>query len=223
MGKAKIKETELQATPELEDFRHKYTDEGNGKIGAMLLNNYFRAVKRLFEVSGLQDQKSVTAIEIGCGEGYSTQRLRKFLPDNVKLEASEYVAHQIPFAKKHNPGLKVTQESIYDLKRKDGTFDLIFLLEVLEHLDYPEEGLAELLRVTKPGGYLILGVPREPIWRMLNMARGTYLKDWGNTPGHLNHWSTRGLVRHVEQHFGQVQQLATPLPWTLVLAQKPTL
>lgn len=220
MTKAKVKDTELQATPELEDFRHKYTEEGNGKLGAMLLDNYFKSVKRLFDASSLRAQKSARAIEIGCGEGYSTQRLSAMLPKSVKLEASEYVEHQIPFAKKLNPGLKVTQESIYELKHKDDSFDLIFLLEVLEHLDYTEQGLAELLRVTKPGGYLILGVPREPIWRALNMARGTYLKDWGNTPGHLNHWSTRGLVRHVEEHFGPVRQLATPLPWTLVLAQK---
>lgn len=221
MTKKKTDANDLQATPELEDFRHKYTEEGNGKIGALLLDNYFKAVKRLFEASDLSMQKSATAIEIGCGEGYSTQRLREMMPKTVALEASEYVAHQIPFAKKLNPGLKVTQESIYELKHKDNTFELVYLLEVLEHLDYPEEGLTELLRVTKPGGYLILGVPREPIWRALNMARGTYIKDMGNTPGHLNHWSTRGLVQHVEKHFGEVKQLATPLPWTLVLAQKP--
>ena len=36
--------------------------------------------------------------------------------------------------------------------------------------------------------------PREPLWRGLNIARGAYLKDLGNTPGHLNHWSKRGFV-----------------------------
>ena len=43
-------------------------------------------------------------------------------------------------------------------------------------------------------GYLLVCVPREPLWRGLNMARGAYLKDLGNTPGHLNHWSKRSFV-----------------------------
>jgi hypothetical protein len=30
-------------------------------------------------------------------------------------------------------------------------------------------------------------VPREPIWRIGNMARGRYLGDLGNTPGHIQH------------------------------------
>lgn len=214
------KDAPLQATPELEDFRHKYTEEGSGKIGRLLLDNYFFSVEKLFAASKVGRRDDARAIEIGCGEGYSTQRLGTFLPANVALEASEYVAHQIPFAKENNPGLEVTQESIYELKHKHSSFDLVFLLEVLEHLDYPDKGLAELRRVTKDDGYLILGVPREPLWRALNMARGTYLKDFGNTPGHLNHWSTRGIVRYVEKHFGPVQQIATPLPWTLVLARK---
>jgi SAM-dependent methyltransferase len=216
----KIQDSNLQATPELEDFRHKYTEEGNGKIGAMLLDNYFKAVEKLFVSSKLKSQKSVKAIEIGCGEGFSTQRLSAFLPSNVQLEASEYVEHQIPFAKENNPGLKVTQESIYELKHKDNSFDLVFLLEVLEHLDYADQGLTEIQRVLKPGGYLILGVPREPIWRALNMARGSYLKDWGNTPGHLNHWSTHSLKKYLNTHFGPVVDSKIPLPWSLVLAKK---
>jgi len=67
---------------------------------------------------------------------------------------------------------------------------------------------------------MILGVPREPIWRALNMSRGKYLKDFGNTPGHLNHWSSTKLARYLEKHFGVVESMKTPLPWTIVLVGK---
>jgi 2-polyprenyl-3-methyl-5-hydroxy-6-metoxy-1,4-benzoquinol methylase len=211
---------ELKAKPEEEDFNHKYTDEGSGKIGGALIENYFKKVADLVKASGISDAGKTRAIEIGCGEGFSTQRLAGLIPENVTLEASEYVAHQIPAAKKNNPGMKITQESVYELQHKNDEFDLVFLLEVLEHLDFPETGLEELKRVTKPGGYLVLGVPREPLWRALNMARGTYLKDFGNTPGHLNHWSTRGIKKYVAKHFGPVVEVKTPLPWTLLLAKK---
>ncbi len=43
--------------------------------------------------------------------------------------------------------------------------------------------------------HLLVSVPREPLWRALNMARGAYWRELGNTPGHLNHWSRRSFVR----------------------------
>lgn len=211
----------LKATPELEDFGHKYTEEGQGKIGSKLLDGYFAAVEELLKQSGKKNsKKALRAIELGCGEGYSTVRLHKMLSKSTKLYASEYVKKLVPKAQKLNPKVKVIQESVYELTHKDNTFDIVFLLEVLEHLDYPDKALEEIRRVLRPGGVLILGVPREPLWRALNMMRGKYLKDFGNTVGHLNHWSARSLVKHVEQHFGPVLVRKNPVPWTLVLAKK---
>ena len=182
----KIDHTKLKAKQEQEDFHYKYTDEGSGKIGSMLLDGYFKAVEDLVKEANL---KKGLALEVGCGAGFSTKRLRDMLPKGVELEASEYVEQLLPDAKKLNPGMRITAESVYELKRKDESLDLVFLLEVLEHLDYPETALKEISRAVKPGGYLILGVPREPLWRALNVARLKYLKDFGNTVGHLNHWS----------------------------------
>lgn len=207
----------LKATPETEDFGHKYTEEGSGKVGGKLIDNYFTNVEKLFKSSKMA---AGSAIELGCGEGFSTERLRKMLPDTITLAASEYVAQLVPLAQAKNPTVTVSEESIYELKHADASFDLIFLLEVMEHLDYPDKALEEIARVLKPGGYLILGVPREPMWRMLNMARGKYLKDLGNTPGHLNHWSSNALFTFVKKNFGPIQDSRQPLPWTQVLAQK---
>jgi SAM-dependent methyltransferase len=203
----------LKATPEKEDFRGKYE---SGKVGTILLDGYFQAVRSLLDVT---DLKQGRAIEIGCGEGLSTKRLKGMLPDGISLEASEYVGRQIPHAKQNNPGLKVTQESVYELKHKNNSFDLIFLLEVLEHLDFPTKALQEIKRVLKPSGYLILGVPREPLWRFLNVARGKYWHDLGNTPGHLNHWSSKGIKELLEVQFGTVVATRQPIPWTLLLVK----
>lgn len=210
----------LKAKPETEDFAHKYTEEGQGKVGGKLIDGYFNAVASLVQQTGIEKKIDYQAIELGCGEGFSTQRLHSLLPSNGTLQASEYVDSLVPKAQGNNPNVEVIQESVYELKHPNDSFDVVFLLEVLEHLDYPDKALAEISRVLKPDGYLILGVPREPLWCTLNMARGKYLNHFGNTPGHLNHWSKITLKNYTEKHFGPIRQSRSPLPWTIVLAQK---
>lgn len=210
----------LKATPEQEDFAHKYTEEGSGKVGGKLIDNYFRNVGLLVQSAKFPKDVPLRAIELGCGEGFSTQRLAKLLPEGTVFDASEYVSALVPKAQALNPGVTVTEESVYELQHADDSYDIIFLLEVLEHLDYPDKALAEIARVLKPGGILVLGVPREPLWSMLNLARGKYVRHFGNTIGHLNHWSTLTLKRYMAKHFGPVEATKTPLPWTIVRAHK---
>lgn len=181
-----------------------------------LIDGYFNSVSKLYNQIP-QPETLKSALEVGCGEGFSTEKLGKILPKDCILEASDIDQKSILHAKTKNPELKIIQEDIYNLDRHDNSFDLVFLLEVLEHLTAPEKALKELKRVTK--NYLILGVPREPIWRILNVTRGKYLNKLGNTPGHVQHWSTKQIVDLLESHFGTVLSVCTPLPWTILLAK----
>ena len=149
----KIDHSQLKATPESEDFAGKYED--TGMIAKYLVDSYFKSVEKLLEKA----TNITNAHEIGSGEGRSTMRLNKMVPN---LTASEYVEDLVVLAKKNNPETNVFQESVYSLQYKDESVDVVFLLEVLEHLDYPEAALEEIKRVSKK--YLILGVPREPLW-----------------------------------------------------------
>jgi SAM-dependent methyltransferase len=98
----------------------------------------------------------------------------------------------------------------------DRCVDLVLAIEVLEHVDDPAGALREIARVA--GADVVLSVPREPIWRALNVARGKYWRDLGNTPGHIQHWSSKTFVELVSQHL-EVTGTWQPLPWTLVRAR----
>lgn len=196
-----------------EDFIGKYAQAS--ALHRRLLDGYFAAVSHL--TKRLPAAELRRALEVGCGVGYSTERLRALLPDQVHFEASEYLDWQVKRAQEKLPNIQIVQEDVYHLRRADDSLDLVYLLEVLEHLEDYRAALRELRRVTK---YLIVGVPHEPWWRVLNIARGKYLRSFGNTPGHLNHWSGRGLVRLLQESGFSVIAKKAPVPWTIVLARR---
>jgi SAM-dependent methyltransferase len=102
--------------------------------------------------------------------------------------------------------------SATELPFDDGRFDLVLFLEVLEHLPDPSRALREARRVC--AGTLVASVPREPIWRLLNLLRGAYWRHLGNTPGHLQHWDTASFLTLLQECWS-VKQLAAPWPWIM--------
>jgi 2-polyprenyl-3-methyl-5-hydroxy-6-metoxy-1,4-benzoquinol methylase len=154
-------------------------------------------------------------IDVGCGEGVLTERWatsmpgRRFvgvdLPD-PKLEAE--------WRQRARGNLEFAAASGDALPYADGEFEAATALELLEHVPDPDAVLVEMRRVASR--WLLVSVPREPLWRALNVARGAYLRELGNTPGHLNHWSKRALAELLRRH-GEVVELRSPLPWTMAL------
>ncbi len=197
-----------ESISEDKNLNKKYTN--TNIISRKLISNFYSEIKTLIE-----SIKPENLLEVACGPVFSTQYLNKFFKKTI--EASDVSLDLVKEAKKRTPSTKISQESIYNLKREDNSFDLVVALEVLEHLENPNKALSELRRVSN--GYCLISVPREPIWRILNMVRGSYLKDLGNTPGHINHWSKKSFVDLVSKYF-EIKKVKTPSPWTIVLAGK---
>jgi SAM-dependent methyltransferase len=115
------------------------------------------------------------------------------------------------------PGPRYLHGDATRLPFRDGQFDLVVCVEVLEHLHDPAAGLRELARVSSR--HLLLSVPHEPFFRASNLLTGRYVRDLGNTPGHLQHWSGAGFQRFVSTT-ANVRAVASPYPWTIVWATK---
>jgi SAM-dependent methyltransferase len=155
-------------------------------------------------------------LEVGCGEGYIANLINhSCLP--AKVFACDLSTNHIKQAKESYPGVIFFIASIYNLPFKDGSIDLVIASEVLEHLDDPDLALKELERVTMEP--LIISVPREPLWRFLNMIRGRYLTHFGNTPGHCGHWSKRGFIEFLNKRL-EIIKVSSPLPWSICFCRK---
>lgn len=157
-----------------------------------------------------------SVLEAGCGEAELANIVAQKLKNLDKLKGVDIDSRVLQIAQKRFPALDLAQASIYDLPFEDDSFELVISCEVLEHLENPERGLEEITRVSSK--YVLLSVPREPIWRICNMARGKYLADFGNTPTHIQHWSKKRFLSFVQSRI-HIIQTESPFPWTMVLGK----
>lgn len=154
--------------------------------------------------------------EIGCGEGYWVLKWNEL---SIEARGSDFSKQVIELAKENAQQRNISADkflvkSIYDLTHNEDDADLIVCCEVLEHLERPEAALQVLQKIVSK--YLIISVPREPIWCVLNLMRGKYIRSFGNTPGHIQHWSKRGFVKLLSKYF-EVEEFRGPIPWTMLL------
>ena len=193
---------------------HKYTAR-NPAI-RLLTERWVANLDRLFaQIGGDPAGPPARALEVGCGEGV--------IADRMYHHWNEVVALDLPDAGlradwRHYPGPRFLHASAHELPFADNRFDVVVAAEVLEHLPDPVKGLREMARVGRR--HLVLSVPREPVFRCCNLLAGRYVRDLGNTPGHLNHWSKRGFVRFVSQ-VAEIRAVTSPFPWTTVWAELP--
>jgi len=180
-------------------------------IERRLMHGFLRSLDACLPTSA-----PATVLEVGMGEAEIAARIRQRYPD------ASIVGIDLPDPELASAwGTKGIPGAFADIARLPfpaDSFDLVLAIEVLEHVPDPDAALRDLARVGR--GSYVLSVPHEPIWRVANMARGKYLRDLGNTPGHIQHWSQRSFRRQVADHL-KVETSVSPFPWTMVSARAP--
>ena len=179
-------------------------------IAQWLMRQFLRSLRNLYATA-----QATSVLEVGCGETWLSQHLLATAP----IRPQRFVACDLALdqaIENRDPLIELQQADIYQLPFADSSFDLVICCEVLEHLEQPKFALQELRRVC--GNFVLISTPWEPVWRILNIIRGRYLINWGNTPGHIQHFSRKQLFDLVRQQF-EIIERKTPLPWTVILAR----
>jgi 2-polyprenyl-3-methyl-5-hydroxy-6-metoxy-1,4-benzoquinol methylase len=200
-------------TPDIITGNHHHKYESSNPAIRYLTRRFLRSLDGLLD-RVMADTPRGRVLEVGCGEGLIATRLLQRWANVTALDLPD--ASLRAWWQEH-PGPHYVHGDASRLPFPDDFFDVVVAVEVMEHLTEPEQGLAEMARVSS--GHLMLSVPREPIFRTANMLGGRHLRDWGNTPGHLNHWSTPSFVKFVSQA-AAVRAVEKPLPWTITWARR---
>ena len=107
----------------------------------------------------LGDIRGKRVLEIGCGRGGFSKYL---LECGANLVAADFSPAAVAIAKRlltDSLPCDVRVADIQNIPFSDNEFDVVISLETLEHVPDWEKGLAELVRVTKPDGELIITTP----------------------------------------------------------------
>jgi 2-polyprenyl-3-methyl-5-hydroxy-6-metoxy-1,4-benzoquinol methylase len=181
-------------------------------VARRLVAGFMRRFDELVERTGAGE-----AHEVGCGEGELAIRLAS---RGLRVRGTDAFPQVLEEARRRARaaavGIDFRPARVEELDPGEHSAELIVCCEVLEHLEEPRRALDVLAGLAQP--WLLASVPREPLWRALNLARLSYLGRLGNTPGHLNHWSRGGFVRFLTSRF-EVVEVRSPIPWTMVLCR----
>jgi SAM-dependent methyltransferase len=177
-------------------------------IQRLLLGRFLRAVD-----AEAADAAPARVLDVGCGEGIVAERFARLLSEATILGVdADDVRLRIAWERRGLGNLSFATASAYDLPFGEASFDLVCAFEVLEHLERPRDALAEMARVSRQS--LLVSVPREPHWQLSHLVAGRNLRRFGDTPGHINHWS-RAAFASLISDYGQVTRVRSSFPWTL--------
>lgn len=104
----------------------------------------------------------LTAVDLGCGDGYMLGRLLGLGYNVIGLDGSP---DGIEFAKKELSNIKsagtrrVEVGNVYATGLPDSSADLVVTLDVIEHLEKPDQFLQEINRVAKNNATILIGTP----------------------------------------------------------------
>jgi len=194
-----------------EDARSKYFSKN--PLKRVLVRRFFEKIHRLVAEMG-----AGVVLEVGCGEGLAGYLILKGFP------GLEYVGADIS-----REGVKVASRVLerdlvvldgLRLPFRDKSFDLVFFLEVFEHIRDWEKVLLEGVRVGKKG--VIFSVPIFPWYQVSNLVFLKNVRRLGEHPGHINQFTLSGIrerVKMIIDGMNYEEKQYVRFPWLIYLVK----
>ncbi len=179
-------------------------------VARRLVAGFLRELDAMVDAAGPAE-----LLDVGCGEGIVTARMaaRARARRSLGLDRDSEMLRG-HWARYRSTVLDFRVADAHDLPFDDGAWDTVCAIEVLDLVEDARAVIAELARVARH--HVLVSVPRQPVWRILNVARGAYLGSGGMSPGSVRSFSSRSFAA-LCRTAGEPVAVAKPFPWTIVL------
>jgi 2-polyprenyl-3-methyl-5-hydroxy-6-metoxy-1,4-benzoquinol methylase len=145
-------------------------------------------------------------LDIGCGNGDFIWLAQK---RGWNVSGAELSESAVEYAVQMRD-LDVVKAPSDKLPYDDNSFDVVTVLDVLEHLPNPHKVFASINRVLKPGGQVIVQVPNTPFQKIkakVQRLKNGRQKTTMATPLHLNHFDGKSLAKFAEKSGLKVEKV----------------
>ncbi len=131
-----------------------YSDRPLGKYSMYwFARRYYAALAQRYAPPGDSNRK---LLELGCGLGH----LLGLLQDDFHCIGVDLIDYSIEQTRLNAPKAEAYQMSADDLSRfETGTFSGVIALHLVEHLPHPQQTIAEVYRLLRPGGLWLFATP----------------------------------------------------------------
>jgi len=133
----------------------RYTPSEQGEIRLEHFHRYALA---------LSLAKNKRVLDVACGEGYGSALLSEAAIEVVGVDISQEAVAHASKVYQGRANLHFLEKSAFDIGLPDASFDLVVSFETIEHLLEQDQMLAELRRVLKPDGLLLISSPNRPVY-----------------------------------------------------------
>jgi trans-aconitate methyltransferase len=190
--------------------RHQNKYANKNFIHQFVLKRFFNIVAQ--EIGSIPREK---VLEFGCGEGLLLQELKKRSVRFISLLGIDIRDDALEHARSLHPEYLFEKKDILQWDYKPKSFDLIIASEVLEHLIEPERAIARLTELSRKD--MLLTVPWEPWFHLMNLVRGRDIRRFGNHPEHINKWGFNEFVHFVSK-YAIVKNARISFPFIIITA-----
>ncbi|MGD8752929.1 MAG: class I SAM-dependent methyltransferase [Anaerolineales bacterium] len=131
------------------------------------------------ELPGLLGRKPLSLLDYGCGDGLFLEIARQASIDAVGIEVSDSLIEAV--------SKKLGEDAIFDGRSDEipkESFDVVTIINVLEHLREPRQTLEKAFSALRPGGILLVHVP-----------------NWGGWPARIYGAKWHQIAPHVHLHY----------------------
>ncbi len=185
-----------------ESYWGEITDpDGNRRI---LANERKSKIKNWYgaSIDYVNQQKPGKIIDIGAGLGFFLSAINK----SWEKYAQDYSKYSLDFVVQNDPSVKICTKDVYNLEFKDKFFDVVMFYHVIEHVDHPNDALAEINRILKKEGKLIIGTPNiKSIAARLFKGR---FRHYG--PPHINLFTPKNLEELLIKNGFSIEKIERP-------------